>query len=76
MPWEQLIPLLHRLKPREDTVAIFIHVGENDLGTCSRFQLIWKAEQDIGLLVDMLPGMAIVWLEMLACRVWWTAAHP
>lgn len=48
------MPLVHGLVPREATPDItFIHLRENDLGRCSRLQLIWKVKQDPGRLMDV-----------------------
>lgn len=41
--------LLHWLVPRDNMLDIIVlHLGENDLGTRSGLQLIWKAQWNIG----------------------------
>lgn len=77
MLWDQLMPLLHSLGAHGQAPDIIVvHLGENDLGMCKGVDLMIRAKRDLGQILELFPGVQIVWSDMLQRRVWDGALKP
>ncbi|XP_053167273.1 uncharacterized protein LOC128351611 [Hemicordylus capensis] len=71
MLWSQLLPAIrdHLAKYPEPDIIV-IHLGENDLGRRTGLSIIQQASSDLAILQGWIPGVRILWVNWLQCRVW------
>ncbi|XP_036403175.1 serine/arginine repetitive matrix protein 2-like [Megalops cyprinoides] len=73
MTWEQLLPLLLKLKgswPNPD--VIILHLGGNDLGKTDPKGLLAAMKKDLTSLKSIFPQCLLVWSDILLRRSWRT----
>ncbi|KAG7462581.1 hypothetical protein MATL_G00186270 [Megalops atlanticus] len=73
MTWEQLLPLLLKLKgswPNPD--VIILHLGGNDLGKTDPKGLLAAIKRDLTSLKSIFPQCLLVWSDILPRRSWRT----
>ena len=71
MLWESLVPTVeHYLLFNPRPQVLIIHLGSNDLGTMKGKELIENIKLDILRLRIFLPGVHLVWSEILPRRYW------
>ncbi|TFK02399.1 ribonuclease P/MRP protein subunit POP5 [Platysternon megacephalum] len=56
-----------RQRPRD---IIVVHLGGNDLGMLKGVKLMLSARRDLGLILELFPGINMIWSDMLQCMVW------
>ncbi|KAH1184419.1 hypothetical protein KIL84_015035 [Mauremys mutica] len=71
MLWDQLILMLYAVHAcQQPPDIIVVHLGENDLGMLKEVELILSARRDFRLILELFPGINIIWSDMLQRKVW------
>ncbi|XP_030395344.1 uncharacterized protein LOC115637884 [Gopherus evgoodei] len=77
MSWNQLIPLPYAVRASQRSPDIIVvHLGENNLGMLKGVELMLRARQHSGLILELFAGVNIVWSDMLQHRAWREAMSP
>ncbi|XP_053316325.1 uncharacterized protein LOC128484031 [Spea bombifrons] len=50
--------------------VVVIHAGGNDMGATPQRELVWKMRRDVERLLELVPGLLLVWSEMIPRRNW------
>lgn len=69
--WDQLMLALPKaLKPRHQPDILFLHLGENDLVTCSAVKLLDNLTQATSIIKHLIHRTRLIWANMLPRHVW------
>ncbi|XP_048340795.1 tumor susceptibility gene 101 protein isoform X2 [Sphaerodactylus townsendi] len=71
MTWDQLTPtLLHARRRLPDPDILVVHLGGNDLGTASDFEIINRMKKDLRHLKQVFKNSILVWSNIVPRKVW------
>ncbi|XP_063289894.1 uncharacterized protein LOC134574724 [Pelobates fuscus] len=75
--WQSLSSLLFsRLAGGSAPDIVLLHGGGNDLGLIPQRELVRRMKRDVDRLLDLVPGVVVVWSEMVPRFTWRHARDP
>lgn len=74
---DQLVPILYTVVALEQASdMLVVHPSENYLGMCKGVDLMLRAKEDLGQILELFPRVKIIWSDMLQHSMCQGAAKP